>query len=85
MSEKEMADLFAEIIKTKDLYGRSFTLGVALYYAIIDGYIDGWEIMDELKEWGGLEYRTPRGAVEDMDLAILDELARYLSGENDED
>lgn len=84
MSKKENADLFAKIIKDNDLYGRSFTLGVALYYAVKNGYIDGWEILDDLKEWTGVEYRTPWGAVEDMDLALLDEIAREMSGENDD-
>lgn len=84
MTKQEYSDLFAKIIKDNDLYGRSFTLGVALYCAVSRGYIDGWDILDDLTELSGVNYRTPRGAVEDIDLALLDEYARYISGEDEE-
>lgn len=84
MTKQEYSDLFAKIIKDNDLYGRSFTLGVALYYAVNRGYIDSWDILDDLREWSGVNYRTPRGAVYDIELALLDEYARYISGEDEE-
>lgn len=87
MNSKEWDNFISTTIEKYDLYGRSFTAGVALYKGVMDGWLnDEWDvIMDTIEEWTGKEYNTLRGAVEDTDLAILDEMARYFRGEEEEE
>ena len=87
MNTTEWQEFIANTIKNYDLYGRSFTMGVALYEGVMNGALfDEYDtIKDMIEEWTGKEYNTLRGAVEDSDLSLLDEIARELCGENEEE
>lgn len=87
----------SDIIETRDLYGRSFTLGVALYMGAKDGMLSDelesdFEILCEswysevasVLEQNGMHHGTREWA-EILDLSVLDEMARELIGENEED
>lgn len=91
------SEQLSNIIKDKDLYGRSFTLGVALYIGIKEkmvtfGLMEAFEDMcceyfyDIAKMLE--QYRMHQGArvwAEMLDIAMLDDMARELTGENDDE
>ena len=93
---KEYAELFEQTIEAQDLSGRSFTLGVALYALLMSGYfaMDSDELMEiehqlaehlsyELGTTSDRVYETlsTRAMAEATDIAVMDEIARELSGE----
>ena len=98
MNNKEWGEMIAKEIKEGDLYGSSFTDGAALYRIIkraghcgdiANQFLDYCEMyygeaMRALKNCGVDPYNAPAWA-ELLDLSELDEIARDLSGENDED
>lgn len=97
MSEAQaMKKILEGIIRAHNLYGRSFTYGVALRIAmgddflyndlnqivedILEGIYD--EVLDEMRRAG---LRTDLGALaEIIDLAVLDEIARHIIEEDEE-
>ena len=93
-----MEETLNRIIKDKNLYGRSFTLGVALYIAIDEGWLttdqkdeilDNYilpyyeELAAKMEEYRISTYNLKAWA-ELLDIAVLDEIARQLTGENEE-
>ena len=93
--QQRWADLFADIIEKRNLYGRSFTRGVALYTLATEGWLDE-DMEDELDydmhELLGEEFyrvldrvgRTlPRDVLHVLDIAVIDELANNLMGESE--
>lgn len=90
------AQLISDTIKKRDLYGRSFTAGVALFTLASEGWLDD-EMEGELDELlevyagedliGIMSQRGLRTWARDLvhlvDLAVLDDIARELEGEND--
>ena len=94
--QSRWAEAISQTIKNQDLYGRSFTAGVALYHLARENRLEE-DLEDELDytlhEWLGedfykmLEDRHCHTGVEYIvdlvDLALLDELARSLEGEED--
>lgn len=98
MNKTEWAEMIAKEIKDGDLYGSSFTDGVALCRIIkragycgdiAEQFLDYCEMyhgeaMQALKNCGVDPYNAPAWA-ELLDLSELDEIARDLGGENDED
>lgn len=92
--EQRWDEKLEQIVKLKDLYGRSFTRGVALFYAASESRLEE-DLEDELdfelhKYFGETFYRElavkdcsteARYIVHIMDLATLDRIARYLCGE----
>lgn len=94
MNAKEWQDLIAKTIEQKDLYGSSFTDGVALYNIMEDYNGEAteqavevarewfYELTEKLAEvhsdWNAHAWR------EILDISVLDELARYLMGEEEE-
>lgn len=87
MSTDEYKQLISNIIETKDLYGRSFTRGLALYYAIKEGRLDDdteERALEIIKEATQVSYNTAKGAAEDSDLALLDEVDTVLRGGENE-
>lgn len=95
---KKWAELISETIKKRDLYGRSFTAGVALFILASEGWLDeemGDELEEELHVWIGDDLIAEmqnrglsvwyRNIVHIIDLAVLDEIARRLEGEEDEE
>ena len=96
MTTKEYATLFEQTIDINELNGRSFTLGVALYTLLVGGYFklgsdELMEIKHQLAEYLSYELGTTtdrvyeklstRAMAEATDIALLDEIARELSGE----
>ena len=95
--QEEWADIIEEYIANNDLHGRSFTMGVALFYLLTEQWLTeemedevdmefrallGEEVYDRLSEVG----RTlPKDVAHIIDLAYLDEIARNLSGETEDD
>ena len=97
MDSKEWGEMIAKEIKDGDLYGSSFTDGVALCRIIkragycgeiaeqFLNYCEMYhgEAMEALKKCGIDPYNALAWA-ELLDLSELDEIARDLSGENEE-
>lgn len=98
MTTKEYAQLFERTMEVHDLYGRSFTLGVALYTLLVSGYFmpesdELMEIEERLAEHLSYELGTTfdrvhetlntRAMAEATDIAVLDEVARELSEEEE--
>ncbi len=97
MSEAQtMEKIIENIIRSHNLYGRSFTCGVALRIAMGDGFLyndldaiveetlEGIysEVLDEMRRAG---LRTDLSALaEVLDLAVLDEIARHIIEEDEE-
>ena len=96
MTTKEYEELFEQTIDNNELHGRSFTLGVALYTLLAGGYLASgsdelMEIEERLAEHLSYELGTTfdrvhetlntRAMAEAVDIAVLDEIARELSGE----
>ena len=90
-------ELLSEIIKNQDLYGRSFTLGVALYKGIQLGAFDD-DQQDAILYYFEEFYPELAAAYENMnckynlhawaeaiDIAALDEIARDLAGYTEND
>ncbi len=91
MSETQtMKKILGGIISVHNLYGRSFTYGVALKIAmgddflyndlnkIVEDTLEGiyGEVLDEMRRAG---LRTDLGALaEILDLAVLNEIARHI-------
>lgn len=87
------------IIEQKDLYGRSFTLGVALYIAIdedrlttderddiLDNYIlPYYEELAAMMDQYRLDKYNLKAWAELLNIATLDEIARQITGEDEED
>ncbi len=98
MSEAQTMEKVIEgIIRAHNLYGRSFTCGVALRIAMGDGFLYNdlnkivedtlesiyGEVLDEMRRAG---LRTDLDALaEILDLAVLDEIARHIIEENEEE
>lgn len=91
--QQRWGELISDTIKNRDLYGRSFTAGVALYTLTTEGWLEE-DLEDELDymlhEMLGEEfYRTldrvghtlPRDVLHVLDIAVIDEIARELEGE----
>lgn len=92
------AQLITDTIKKRDLYGRSFTAGVALFTLASEGWLDedmeneldallevyvGEDLIGTMSQRG---LRTwARDLVHLVDIAVLDEIARELEGETEED
>lgn len=90
------AHMITNTIKKRDLYGRSFTAGVALFTLASEGWLDE-EMENELEDLLGvylgedlIEKMSERGVrtsardlVHIVDLAILDAIARELEGEDE--
>lgn len=90
------ATMISDTIKKRDLYGRSFTAGVALFMLASEGWLDN-EMERELEELleiyagedliGIMSQRGLRTWARDfvhiVDIAVLDDIARELEGEND--
>ena len=90
------ATMISDTIKKRDLYGRSFTAGVALFTLASEGWLDD-EMENELEfllgvyigedlitDMGNRGLRVwARDLVHLVDLAVLDDIARELEGEND--
>lgn len=97
MSETQtMKKILGGIISAHNLYGRSFTYGVALRIAmgddflyndlnkIVEDTLEGiyGEVLDEMRRAG---LRTDLGALaEILDLAVLDEIVRHIIKEDEE-
>lgn len=97
MSEaRAVKKILEDIIRAHNLYGRSFTYGVALRIAmgddflyndlnkIVEDTLEGiyGEVLDEMRRAG---LRTDLGALaEIIDLAVLDEIARHIIEEDEE-
>ena len=96
MTTKEYKELFDQTIEAHDLYGQSFTYGVALYTILVNGYFtpdsdELAEIEEQLAEHLSYELGTTaervyetlstRALAEATDLAVLDEIANELAGE----
>lgn len=90
------SQLITNTIENRDLYGRSFTAGVALFTLASEGWLDDdmERELDELLEIyagedliGMMNQRGLRILARDLvhiiDLAVLDEIARELEGENE--
>lgn len=90
------AQLISDTIKKRDLYGRSFTAGVALFTLASEGWLDeemenelefllgvyvGEDLIEKMGERGLRIWA--RDLVHLVDLAVLDDIARELEGEND--
>lgn len=90
------AHLITNTIKKRDLYGRSFTAGVALFILASEGWLDddmereldfllgvyvGEDLIEKMGERGLRIWA--RDLVHLVDLAVLDEIARELEGENE--
>ena len=92
------AQLITDTIEKRDLYGRSFTAGVALFTLASEGWLDD-DMTDELEfmlgayigedlitEMGNRGLRIwARDLVHLVDLAVLDEIARELEWENEDE
>lgn len=92
------AEQLSNIIKNHDLYGRSFTLGVALYIGITRDEISFsfaeefeelcseyyYDLYKELSDKYGMHSGAKVWA-EMLDLAVLDEMARELTGEEEDE
>ena len=91
------ANAIKDVIEKRDLYGRSFTAGVALFTLASEGWLDDdmESELDELLEVyagedliGMMSQRGLRTWARDfvhiVDLAVLDEIARELEGEGEE-
>lgn len=91
------AEQLSNIIKNEDLYGRSFTLGVALYIgvrndSITTAFADDFEDickeyyydLDQQIERSGM-HSSAKVWAELLDFAMLDDIARTLTGEDEED
>lgn len=89
------AEQLSNIIKDNDLYGRSFTLGVALYYGVTKGCItlefkNAFEDMCEeyyydlanTLEQANVHHNASVWA-EMLDISVLDDMARTLTGEDE--
>ena len=97
-NKNKWGELISETIKKRDLYGRSFTSGVALFILASEGWLDddmanelddlihlyiGDDLIMDMEKRGlGTWYRD---IVHIIDLAVLDEIARELEGEDEED
>lgn len=96
MTTKEYAQLFEKTIENNELYGRSFTLGVALYTLLTNGYFNSetnalveiehqlaGALAAELEADPQVIYNklSTRALAEAVDIAVLDEIARGLSEE----
>ena len=93
MATIDYKTLLDNTIENNDLYGRSFTYGVALYKLISGGYfaLDDETLTDTLTEIVAAELDTTaervseamtlRALAETVDVSVLDELARELAGE----
>ena len=97
--EKELREQLNHIIETRDLYGRSFTRGVALKMGIMEDLFTR-ELLFDIAECIEMEefYKnledllkdhnyvrlTLRALMEMMDIALIDEIARWLLGEGEE-
>ena len=92
--QKRWSEELSSIIKMYDLYGRSFTKGVALYYALKDKRLDedledeaDYELHNYLGEdfYRMLDERQCRTdasvLVHIVDLSVLDAIARNMCGE----
>lgn len=90
------AQLISDTIKKRDLYGRSFTAGVALFTLASEGWLDeemenelefllgvyvGEDLIEKMGERGLRVWA--RDLVHLVDLAVLDDIARELEGENE--
>lgn len=96
MGTKEWENLLNDMVEKHDLYGRSFTWGVALYKAIVEGWLSdvAYDQLDELLRvyYGELYneldklrmHTTLRAWAELLDISTLDELAKELAGDYDE-
>lgn len=88
-------EVISEAIKNFDLYGRSFTYGVALYKLASEDRLEedledeldynlhellGEQFFETLERVG---HPLPRDIVRVLDIAVLDEIARQLIGEED--
>lgn len=89
--------MLTNTIQKRNLYGRSFTAGVALFTLASEGWLDdemeneleallyayvGEDLIDDMAKRG---LRTwARDLVHLVDLAVLDEIARELEGEGEE-
>lgn len=95
--ELSWAMLIKDMIEKRDLYGRSFTKGVALFMLASDGWLDEdreFELQDMLETYLGddlIDLMQNRGLhtgarelVHIVDISVLDDIARTLQGENDE-
>lgn len=92
-----MLEILQTIKESHDLAGRSFTNGVALYYAITERRLDDDEIdavYDEMAEYigrdildmmeaRGLHCTEPAELVELLDLSMLDNIANYLMDDDE--
>lgn len=98
MNSNEWREEINATIKNMDLYGRSFTYGVALYHLVkragcvgdipeqfLD-YVEMYhgEAMQALQNFG-LDAQNAYAWIELLDLSELDEIARELMGEDEED
>ena len=94
MTTIDYKTLLDNTIENNDLYGRSFTYGVALYKLISGGYFaldDDETLTDTLTDIVAAELDTTaervsevmtlRALAETVDVSVLDELARELAGE----
>lgn len=90
------SQLITNTIEKRDLYGRNFTAGVALFTLASEGWLDDdmeRELEELLEIYAGEDLigmmsqrglRTwARDLVHIIDLAVLDEIARELEGENE--
>ena len=90
------ATLIRDTIQKYDLYGRSFTAGVALFKLASEGWLDddmetelefllgvyvGEDLIEKMGERGLRIWA--RDLVHLVDLAVLDDIARELEGENE--
>ena len=96
--QQEWEKIISETIKKRDLYGRSFTAGVALFILASEGWLEE-EMENELEfllgvyigedlitDMGNRGLRVwARDLVHLIDLAVLDDIARELEGDNEED
>lgn len=96
--ELAWATLISDTIKKQDLYGRSFTAGVALYELASEGWLDVdmeselssllemyvGEDVTELMSARGLSVEA-RDLVHVVDIATLDDIARQLEGEHEDE
>lgn len=100
--KNEMNAIFDKVIENNNFYGRSFTLGQALYEIMeyINGYfneeqqtqldeiIDAYygEMISDLYKSYNIDVRYNYRALREMlDISVLDEIARELTGENEEE
>lgn len=96
--QQEWETLISETIKKRDLYGRSFTAGVALFILATEGWLEE-DMADELDDMihmyigddliMDMEKRGLSTWYKDLinvlDLAVIDEIAKELEGDNEED